>query len=165
VKRQLIVLGLAVATFMVAAEPPTAQEPVRMTHHAKGIFSVKVTPQPPDDSAGGPFGRLFLDKTFRGDLEGTSKGQMLGTGSPDDGWGGYVALERVTGTLSGRRGTFELQHNGTMRNGVATMIVNVVPGSGTGELAGLEGRFTIIIEGKRHSYEFEYTLGEGARKD
>lgn len=130
-----------------------------MTNHAKGEFDVKVIPQPRDDSAGGPFGRLFLDKRFRGDLEGTSKGTMLGTGDPSGGTGGYVALERVTGTLGGRRGSFELQHNGTMRNGVSTMIVNVVPGSGTDELVGLEGRFTIIIEGKKHSYEFEYTLG------
>jgi hypothetical protein len=141
------------------AAPLTAQGIAAMTSHAKGEFDVKVTLQPPDDSAAGPFGRLFLDKTFTGGLEGTSKGTMLGTGNPAGGTAAYVALERVTGTLNGRRGSFELQHTGTMRNGVSTLIVTVMAGSGTEELAGIEGRFTIIIEGKRHSYEFEYTLG------
>lgn len=130
-----------------------------MPNHARGTFDVKVIPQAAEDSAGGPFSRLFLDKQFHGDLEGISKGQMLGTMSGEEGSGGYVALEVVTGTLSGKRGSFVLQHSGSMQKNVPTMIVTVVPGSGTDQLAGLAGKFTIIIEGGKHSYDFEYTLG------
>jgi len=126
---------------------------------ARGTFEVAVVPQPQDDSAGGPFGRLFLDKQFHGDLEATSRGQMLAALTAVEGSGGYVALELVTGTLNGKRGSFILQHNGTMRQGVYTMHVSVVPDSGTDELTGIAGRMTIIIEGGSHRYEFEYTLG------
>jgi hypothetical protein len=126
------------------------------------MFDVKVVPQPPDDSAGGPFGRLFLDKRFHGALVATSKGQMLATPDPGSGSGAYVALELVTGSLDGRTGSFALQHNGTMSNGEATLHVTVVPGSGTGELVGLTGRMQIIITGKRHDYEFEYSLSSRA---
>ena len=127
---------------------------------ARGTFDVKVVPQPPDDAAGGSFSRLFLDKQFHGDLAATSKGQMMGAGSPEKGVGGYVALELVSGTLNGRRGSFALQHSGTMENGVATMNVTVVPGSGTEQLTGMAGRMTIIIEKGKHSYAFEYTVAD-----
>lgn len=125
---------------------------------ARGTFDVKVIPQAPDDSTGGPFGRLFLDKQFHGDLEGVSRGQMLGAMSAVEGSGGYVALEQVTGTLKGRSGSFILQHNGSMRKNVPTMHVTVVPDSGTDQLQGLEGTMTIVIEGGKHSYELEYTI-------
>ena len=125
---------------------------------ARGTFDVKATPQPQDDSAGGPFGRLFLDKQFHGDLEATSKGQMLGAGTAVEGSAGYVALELVSGALNGRRGSFILQHIGSMSKGVPTMNVTVVPDSGTDQLTGLAGRMTIIIAGGKHSYEVEYTL-------
>lgn len=125
---------------------------------ARGTFDVKLTPQAPEE-AGGPFGRLFLDKQFRGDLEATSKGQMLGAETAIEGSAGYVALELVSGTLHGRRGTFILQHSGSMMRSVATMVATVVPDSGTGELAGLVGRFTITISERKHFYELEYTLG------
>ena len=125
---------------------------------ARGTFDVKVIPQAPDDSAGGPFGRHFLDKQFHGDLEGVSRGQMLGAMSAVEGSGGYVALEQVTGTLKGRSGSFILQHNGSMRKNVPTMHVTVVPDSGTDQLQGLEGTMTIVIEGGKHSYELEYTI-------
>jgi Protein of unknown function (DUF3224) len=134
------------------------QKGLIVTNHAKGTFDVKVTPQAQDDAAGGPFGRLFLDKQFHGDLDGTSKGQMLAWGTGTDGSGAYVALELVSGTLNGRRGTFVLQHTGSMTKNVATMIVTVVPDSGTGELTGLAGKMTIVIAGGKHSYELEYTL-------
>ena len=102
-----------------------------MTTHAKGTFDVKVLPQPADDPAGGPFGRLFLDKQFHGDLEASSNGQMLASGTGgENSSGAYVALERVSGTLHGRRGSFVLQHNGTMSKGAASMIVTVVSGLG-----------------------------------
>ncbi len=83
---------------------------------------------------------------------------MLGAGSPTKGSAGYVAMERVNGTLGGRRGTFVLQHTGTMQGGVNSLSIHVVPETGTGELTGLTGRFAIIIEGKKHSYEFDYDL-------
>lgn len=125
---------------------------------ARGRFDVKTTPQPQDDAAAGPFGRLFLAKQFHGDLEAASQGQMLGSQTAD-GSGGYVALEQVSGTLQGRRGSFVLQHRGTMRKGGSFVIdVTVVPDSGTGELAGISGTMTIRIEGREHFYEFEYLI-------
>lgn len=125
---------------------------------ARGTFDVKVTPQPQDDSAGGPFGRLFLDKQFHGDLNATSKGTMMGAGTAVEGSGAYVAFELVTGTLNGKKGSFILQHKGTMRKGVYDLSVTVVPDSGTDELVELAGQMKIIIEGGKHSYELDYTL-------
>jgi hypothetical protein len=133
-----------------------------MSHHAKGTFQVKTIPQPGDPAVDGGLGRLLLDKTFDGDLVATSKGTMLGFQAADKSGAGYVALEMVTGTLGGRQGSFVLQHSGTMRGSEMSLSVTVVPGSGTGELAGLAGTFTIIIEGKQHSYDFAYTLGSGS---
>ena len=125
---------------------------------ARGTFDVKVTQQPQDDSAGGPFGRLFLDKKFHGDLTATSKGTMLGAGTAVEGSGAYVALELVSGTLDGKQGSFILQHKGTMRKGEYFMNVTVVPDSGTDELVGIVGEMKIIIEGGKHSYELDYSL-------
>jgi Protein of unknown function (DUF3224) len=130
-----------------------------VTNHASGTFEVKVTPQAPEEGVGDPtVGRLALDKQFHGDLEGTSKGQMLGVRTEVEGSAGYVAMERVTGTLQGRTGSFALQHSGTMNRGAPTLVITVVPDSGTGQLAGLAGTMTIIIADGKHSYEFEYTL-------
>lgn len=129
-----------------------------MTNHARGTFEVKVIPQAADDPAGGPFSRLFLDKQFHGNLEALSKGQMLGAGTAVEGSAGYVALELVSGTLNGGRGSFILQHTGTMTKGVPTMMVTVVPDSGTDQLTGLAGRMAITIADGKHSYDFEYTL-------
>ena len=125
---------------------------------ASGTFDVKVIQQPQDDGAGGPFGRLFLDKKFQGDLSATSKGQMLGAGTAVEGSGAYVALELVSGTVNGKQGSFILQHKGTMRKGEYHMSVTVVPDSGTDELLGMRGEMKIIIEGGKHSYELDYTL-------
>lgn len=136
-----------------------AQKEAVVTNHATGTFDVKIIPQPADDAAAGPFSRLFLDKQFHGDLDGTSKGQMLGAGTAVEGSAAYVALELVTGTLGGRRGSFMLQHTGTMKKGAPTLMVTVVPDSGTDQLIGLEGGMTIVIAGGKHSYDFEYTLG------
>ena len=124
---------------------------------ARGTFDVKTIPQAPDDAAGGPFGRLFLDKKFHGDLEATSVGTMIGARTAVENSAGYVALELVTGALHGKRGSFVLQHSGTMSKGSMTLVITVVPDSGTDELAGIAGTFRIIIEGKQHSYEFEHT--------
>ena len=134
------------------------QEPA-MTRHANGTFEVKVAPIGSEADWGG-FSRLSIDKQIHGDLEGTSRGQMMAEGNPASGAGGYVALERVTGTLGGRKGSFALQHSGTMSGGKAEMTVTVVPGSGTDGLKGLAGTFRILIEGGKHRYEFDYTLPE-----
>ncbi len=129
-----------------------------MTHRATGTFEVKVKPLTADNPEWGAFGRLSIDKVFQGQLAGTSLGQMLAEGDGKGASGGYVALERVTGTLNGRKGTFVLMHTGTLVDRRPEMVITVVPGSGTGELAGLAGRFQILIEGGKHSYTFEYTL-------
>lgn len=127
---------------------------------AAGPFDVKLTPmQPDEDSGGSNVGRMALDKQFHGDLEATSKGQMLAIRTDVEGSAGYVAMERVTGTLHGRPGTFALQHSGTMTRGAPHLSVTVVPDSATGELVGLRGKMDIqIAPGGKHSYEFEYTL-------
>lgn len=160
--KQLIILFALLAGFAVVAQTDQApgkpiQKESKLT--ARGTFDVKVTPQPQDDSAGGPFSRLFLDKQFHGDLNAASKGQMLAAGTAIEGSGAYVAFELVTGTLNGKEGSFILQHKGTMRKGVYDLRVTVVPDSGTDELLGIGGQMKIIIEGKKHSYELEYTLG------
>jgi Protein of unknown function (DUF3224) len=130
-----------------------------MTQHATGTFEVKIAPLDPafkfDEN---PITRFSLDKQFHGDLDATSKGEMLAAGNQTKGSGGYIAMERVSGTLHGRSGTFALQHSGTMDNGQYHLDVNVVPGSGTGQLAGLTGTMKIIIEAGKHSYDFAYTL-------
>ncbi|MEO8334422.1 MAG: DUF3224 domain-containing protein [bacterium] len=127
---------------------------------ARGTFDVKVIPQPQDDPAGGPFGKLFLDKTFHGQLDATSKGQMLAAGTAVEGSAGYVALEIVTGTLDGRQGSFILQHLGSMSKSAMSLTVTIVPDSGTEALTGIAGRMTIIVADGKHSYELEYTLGQ-----
>jgi len=103
-------------------------------------------------------GRMSIDKQFHGDLEATSKGQMLTAGTPTKGSAGYVAIERVSGTLHGRTGTFILQHTGTMNRGALQLSITVVPASGTGQLTGLTGKMDIQIAGGKHSYDFAYTL-------
>ena len=139
--------------------PNNVQKGSAMPGHAAGPFDVKVTPQPADEKVGDPsVGRMALDKQFHGDLEATSKGQMLATMTDVKGSAGYVAMERVSGTLHGRKGTFALQHTGTMTRGTPSLTITVVPDSGTGELVGLTGTMGIrIVEGK-HSYDFSYTL-------
>jgi hypothetical protein len=128
--------------------------------HATGPFEVKLAPQPTDAPT---LGRLSIDKQFHGDLEAASKGEMLSATTETKGSAGYVAMERVSGVLHGRKGTFVLQHSGTMNRGAATLSVTVVPDSGTDQLVGLSGKMAIKVEGGKHSYEFEYTLPEPAR--
>ncbi len=126
---------------------------------ARGNFAVKTTPVPMGDPSTGRFNRLLIDKQIHGDLEGESEGEMMVGDSPVQGSGGYVAVERVTGSLHGKKGSFVLQHKSTMRKGADfKMDITVVPDSGTNELEGIAGTFTIIFEGKNHLYEFDYTL-------
>jgi hypothetical protein len=128
---------------------------------ARGTFDVTVKPLPAYDAAAGPkAGRMSIDKTFHGDLAGTSVGEMLTAMTAVKDSAGYVAIERVTGTLNGRRGSFALQHSATMDRGAQRLSIAVVPDSGTEDLAGLTGTMTIAIAADgTHSYEFTYTLG------
>lgn len=129
-----------------------------MSGHAKGTFEVKLTPQTPQDASDPALARLVLDKQFHGDLEATSKGQMLSAGTAVQGSAGYVAIERVTGTLHGKSGSFVLQHNATMDRGKPSLNIIVVPDSGTGDLTGLTGKMSIEIADGKHSYDFEYAI-------
>src|SRR6266850_3812633 len=131
--------------------PAPTQKDAAVTTHATGTFEVKVTPQPSEDKTDdAALGRMTIDKQIHGDLEATSKGQMLTAG--------YVAIERVSGTLHGRTGTFILQHTGTMNRGALQLSITVVPDSGTGQLTGLTGKMDIQITDGKHFYDFAYTL-------
>jgi hypothetical protein len=130
-----------------------------MTTQASGTFEVKLTSQD-DQASGSPFGRMLLDKQFHGDLAGTSLGQMLAIMTAVQGSAGYVALEKVTGNLHGRQGSFVLQHSSTLKRGVPEQNISVVPDSGTDELVGLSGKLTIQIADGKHFYEFEYGLAQ-----
>ncbi len=126
---------------------------------ASGTFEVQLVPQPADGHAdGAALARMTIDKQFHGDLAGSSRGQMLSAMTPTKGSAGYVAMELVTGSLHGGSGTFVLQHSGTMNRGAATLVLTVVPDSGTGALTGLTGSMAIDIESGRHSYRFDYAL-------
>lgn len=130
-----------------------------MSHHAAGTFEVKLVPLPLADPASDTgLGRMSIDKTFSGDLQGTSTGEMLMAQTPVKGSAGYVAVERVNASLQGRTGSFVLQHTGTMNRGVPSLSVSIVPDSGTGELVGISGSLSIdIVEGK-HLYALDYVL-------
>ena len=132
-----------------------------MNQQATGSFEVSMKPQSlPEQTAGASLGRMSLEKKFSGDLIGVGKGEMLTAVTDTKGSAGYVAIEQVTGTLHGRKGSFVFQHSGVMNRGAQQLSITVVPDSGTGQLIGLAGTFKInIVEGK-HSYEFQYTLPE-----
>ena len=126
---------------------------------AKGTFNVKVTPLVAEENVGDPLiGRLSLEKQFSGAMTGTGKGQMLGIGTAVKESGGYVAAERFVGTLDGKKGSFSLQHSGTMQGGKFDLNVSVVPDSGTDELTGISDKMDIQIEGGEHVYELEYSI-------
>lgn len=130
-----------------------------MTKRASGTFEVKLTSR--DEGVGVAVGRMSIDKQFQGDLVATSQGQMLMAASGGvEGSAGYVAIERVEGTLNDRPGSFYLQHSGTMTRGAGELTITVIPDTGTDKLEGLRGKMQIIIEGGKHSYEFDYELSE-----
>jgi Protein of unknown function (DUF3224) len=159
--------GAIIALCVTATLPANAQMKPRrqsvigkgaiVTTHAKGTFDVKVTAAA-ECAGDAAIGRFLLDKQFHGGLEGTSDGEMLAAGAVAKGSGGYVAMEKVTGRLDGRKGTFVLQHSGTMTAGVPQMTVTVVPDSGTEQLIGIAGTMIIKIDAGKHSYDFAYTL-------
>jgi len=130
--------------------------------HARGLFDVQLAPTPADHESGAAIGRMTIAKRYHGDLEADSRGQMLAHRTATPGSAGYVAMEVVTGTLGGRSGSFVLQHSGSMARGSASLVVEVVPDSGTDALGGLAGRMAIVIEGGQHSYAFDYTLPDAA---
>ncbi len=126
--------------------------------HAKGPFDVKLAPL---ESYNKDLGRMSIDKQFHGDLEATSKGEMLSFLDREKQSGGYIAIERVSGKLGGRSGSFVFQHSSTMTRGKPAQSIIVVPDSGTGELAGLSGSMVVnIAEGGAHSYDFEYSFDQ-----
>ncbi len=129
-----------------------------MANKAAGTFEVKIVPQ--EDRVVPMLSRMTIDKTFHGDLEGTSQGQMLAASTSIPHSAGYVAMERVTGSLHGKQGSFALQHTATMNKGEPSLTITVVPDSGTDELTGLSGKLNIIMADGKHSYEFEYHLPE-----
>lgn len=148
-------LGASTAAPAQSSRPTGAPVSTRIA----GTFDVTLTPQPADAYADGAMlGRMTIDKRFHGALDAASKGQMLSAMTGTKGSAGYVAIERVDGTLDGRRGSFVLQHLGTMERGAQRLVVAVVPDSGTGELTGLAGTMTIDTSGGGHRYEFTYTL-------
>jgi hypothetical protein len=134
-----------------------------MPTRATGPFDVKLTPQPlvHATTADPPMlARMSLEKTYHGDLEATAHAEMLTAAGSVKGSAAYSAIERVTGSLHGRSGSFALQHTGIMTRGTPQLSITVVPDSGTGELAGLTGKLNIINEAGKHSYDFEYTLDD-----
>ncbi|MCU1241980.1 MAG: hypothetical protein JWO71_2706 [Candidatus Acidoferrum typicum] len=161
----LITLALGVGVAAAAQTPSAAPQKESVVSnvasgHAGGPFDVKVAPLPPEDKTpDATLGRFSIDKQYHGDLEGTGKGQMLTAGTAVKGSAAYVAIERVSGTLHGRTGSFVLQHTGTMNSNAFHLTITVVPDSGTEQLTGLTGTMNIIIapDGK-HSYDFTYTL-------
>jgi hypothetical protein len=159
----LFIFLCGLASFAQVATPHASggNEKVKtVTSHAKGPFDVKLAPQASPELPQGALSRMSIDKQFHGELEGTSKGEML-IGSTDvKGSAGYVAMEQVTGKLNGRGGSFILQHSATMNRGVPQLSITVVPDSGTDQLIGLTGSMNIIITDGKHTYDFEYTLPE-----
>ena len=129
-------------------------------HRATGTFELTMNPQPPYESSDGiALTRIAISKVFHGALEATSTMEMIAAGTAVKGSAGYVAIERVTGTLDGRTGTFVLQHSGTMTRGAPELSVTIVPDSGTGELTGISGKLTIDIVDKKHYFTMDYRIG------
>lgn len=142
-----------------AAAPADHRREAVVTIRATGTFDVKLVPQPSAEGIDdGGLGRMSIDKQFHGDLAGSSRGTMLAAGTAVKGSAGYVAMERVTGTLHGRKGTFVLQHSGTMTRGSAHLVLTVVPDSGTDQLTGLSGSMMIRIENGKHFYDLDYAI-------
>ena len=154
-----LLLGWGALAYTRGNAPVAVLKERFVTSRASGTFEVKLNPLPTYDTAeGGTLGRMSMDKQFRGNLEATSKGEMLTAVGAVKGSAGYVAIERVSGTLDGRSGTFVLQHSGTMTRGAPHLTIAVVPDSGTGQLTGLTGTMEIEIADGKHSYSLEYTL-------
>ena len=153
-----VALGVGATTIAGRGSTPN-QKGVSMTKHASGTFDVKIGPQK-DEGIGDPtIGRMSIDKQYHGDLEGTGLGQMLaGMAAEVKDSGAYVAIERVRGTLQGRKGSFAVWHRGVMTRGAQDLAVTVIPDSGTDELTGITGTMTIEIKDGKHFYGLDYTI-------
>jgi hypothetical protein len=162
IRYQALLLVLLYGFTALAQTAPThGNEKVKtVTLHAKGPFDPKIAPLASPELPQGVLARTSLDKQYHGDLEATSKGEMMTASTAVKGSAGYVAMEQVTGKLNGRSGSFILQHSATMNRGVPQLSVTVVPDSGTDQLVGLTGTMNIIITDGKHAYDFEYTLPE-----
>lgn len=165
--RHILVAANVVMCFAAGAKvhaqtaTPRSAAPNKETRvtRATGSFDVKLNPLTAyNDADGALLGRFSIDKQIRGDLEATSKGEMLTAGGSVKNSAGYVAVERVTGTLHGRGGSFALMHTGVMTRGDGKLTITVVPDSGTGDLAGISGSMNIIITDGKHLYEFDYVI-------
>jgi Protein of unknown function (DUF3224) len=160
---------LLACTVLVYAQPHSSNlggvQETKMMKHAHGAFDVKLNPQKPDnkEEEAARIGRMSIDKQFHGDLEGTSKGEMLYNTSEVKESGAYVAIERVTGTINGRSGTFDLHHLGIKDRGKQQLTISVIPDSGTGQLQGIAGQMNITITDGKHFYDFEYELPEASK--
>jgi hypothetical protein len=155
----LVASAASTAAAQSLPSPSTMTTKSTMSQTATGTFSVKLLPLSLEGQAeGSQLARMSIDKQIVGDLVATTQGQMLSAMTDVKGSAGYVAIERVTGALHGRQGSFVLQHTGTMNKGSPSLSVTVVPDSGTGELKGLVGEFKIIIAEGVHRYEFSYAL-------
>jgi hypothetical protein len=155
----LLVCSAACTTPTFITTPQQSRAEIQNMQHAKGTFEVKVTPQ--ENKTGEPeLSHMLLEKQFQGDLTGTSRGQMLAANTPIEGSAGYVAIERIAGTLQGRSGSFVVQHLGHMGRGQMQLTLTVLPDSGTEQLQGLSGAMRIRIEQGQHFYELDYTFAE-----
>jgi len=162
-----VIAGAAALAPMTPAQAQSGADsaPAQSQHLAKGRFTVQMKPLSDTGLAGGnaKLGRMSLDKVFEGDLAAVGQGEMLTAMTQTQGSAGYVAIERVTGSLQGRQGSFVLQHSGQMDRGAQSLSIRVVPDSGSGDLIGLQGELKIRIEGGQHFYEFAYTLPDLVR--
>jgi hypothetical protein len=150
---------VSTATLLVASG--TMQREQAMTRHATGTFDVTVTQAGTDDKAAGiGLGRWLLEKRVHGDLEASGKGEMLTAATDSGDAKAYVAIERITGTLDGRAGSFVFMHSATLTPDGQRLTITVMPGSGTGALTGLTGTMTIRVEDKVHRYDFDYALSQ-----
>ena len=148
---------LALALIATCATPVTSTKAQPMTMHARGTFTVKMASLPADAPAGSTHGRLSLDKVYTGDLDATGKGEMIAIRPDAQGSGVYMAIERVSGVMNGKRGAFSLAHLGVMNRGTPDLSIDIVPDSGDGDLAGIAGKLTLTIANGVHAYDIEYT--------
>ena len=122
-----------------------------------GTFDVTMHPEPPySERDGVTLARAVFDKTFHGPLTATGRVEFLSVRAGEN--AAYVALERIEGTLDGRAGSFVVTHRALASRAAKTLQIEVVPGTGTGALAGLEGTIDVEIVEKKHHYTMTYAL-------
>jgi hypothetical protein len=149
----LLFCALAITTAAAAdKEKPTMKQ-------ATGTFTVSLQPMQDPDAVPDPaMGRMRLDKHYLGGLVADAHGQMLTGMGGVPGSAAYVAIERVEGTLDGRKGGFLLAHRGVMHAGTQSLEIAIVPDSGNGALSGIAGTLAIRIADGVHHYVLDYTL-------